>query len=454
MTRNSQVTLGILVGILVSYLPGGLPEAVAERRNVVVLPFDGPRASSARLGVIRALKKRVQFVPADEFLGVAEERGSDPDQPEGMVTICAALEIDAVIRGQVTRVRRGRYKVTITVVDGGTGMPAGGKAATVRGKRRIKRAGAAIGRKLTPLLSQTARPVAPPRAVEPEPAAQEAAPRKRRARKASSASKDGEDRGPLGLGGLFDLSLGIGISRRDYKMEGDDPSKNRRYDGGVYPEINLRLDLYPAAPFVDHFVAQNMGLGLAFAHHLSISTTLRDKNGKPQDVDTSALELLVDLFFRWPIFGEEPTSPELKIAFGFGMRDFKLGENHVLPSFKYRFLRIGVDGYIPLMTPLVAIQAGIDIRPILAVGQEALDALGEKSGMFALAVRGGLGGRTAFGLFYGATFEYQHFMGDYSGRTEYKGKAIPAGAPASLRTAPSSTTESYIRVWALLGYSI
>ena len=45
-------------------------------------------------------------------------------------------------------------------------------------------------------------------------------------------------------------------------------------------------------------------------------------------------------------------------------------------------------------------------------------------------------------------------MGDYSGRTEYKGKAIPAGAPASLRTAPSSTTESYIRVWALLGYSI
>ena len=444
MPRNRQLTLGILLGILAAYMPGGIPAASAESRTVVVLPFKGPKASSARLGVIRALKKKSQFVPADEFLGTAAEYGVDPLQPEGLVTICAKLEVDAVVTGKVVKVRRGRYRVTVTVIDGGTGMPAGGKAATVRGKRKIRRAGKAIGHRLAKLVAQTSRPIAEP-TVSSE---QEPKPRPRAKKKARKG------KGLGGMGGLFDLSVGIGMSRRNYEMEGDDPSKNRRYDGGIYPEFNFRLDLYPAAPFMDHLVARSLGLGIALAAPMSISTTLKDKKGQAQEVDTSSLEFLLDLLFRWPILGEAPTSPVLKAAFGFGMRDFKLGENHVLPSFKYRFLRIGVDAHIPLMTPLIAIQAGIDLRPILAVGQEALDALGEKSGVFALAARGGIGGETAFGLFYGVTFEYQHFMADYAGRVEYQSKAIPAGAPSSLRTVPSSTTESYIRVWAQLGFSI
>ena len=440
-----------MVTLLAAYLWGGVPRAAAQTaRRAVVMPFKGTKASSARLGVIRGLKGRVEFVPADELLSVATEHGLDPEQPEGLVSLCARLEIDAVVMGKVDVPRRGRFRLTVTVVDGGTGMPVGGKAATVRGNRRLKKAGSAIARRLGPLLTQCARPMAPPTAVEAEPAA--------RSTSRSSGGDEGggyKNKGPAGLGGLFELSLGLGFARRDYRMEGDDPSLNRRYDGGIYPEINLSLDLYPAAPFVDHLVARNFGLGLTFAHHLSISTTMRDSNGQPQDVDTGALELLVDLFFRWPILGEDdPTSPLLKVAFGFGMRDFTLSENHVLPSFKYRFLRIGVDGHIPLMTPLIAIKAGIDIRPILAVGQEALDALGEKSGVFALGVRAGLGGKTSFGLYYGAMFEYQRFWADYAGRIEYANKPLPSNAPRSLRTAPSSSTESYIRVWALLGYAI
>ena len=414
------------------------------------MPFKGAKASSARLGVIRGLKGLVEFIPADELLSVATEHGLDPEQPEGLVSLCARLQVDALVKGKIDMPRRKRYRLMVTVVDGGTGMPVGGKAATVRSKKKLARAGKAIARRLGPLLSQTSRPMTAPAEVQAAPAAA-AAPT------SSEGSSSGgyKGKGPAGLGGLFELSLGLGISRRDYKMEGDDPSKNRRYDGGVYPEINLRLDLYPAAPFMDHMAARNAGLALAFAHHMSISTSVRDSNGQPQEVDTGSLELLVDLFFRWHILGEDdPTTPLLKVGFGFGMRDFTLGENHVLPSFKYRFLHIAVDGEIPLMTPLIAIKVGMDLRPILAVGQEALDALGEKSGVFALAVRAGLGGKTSFGLFYGALFEYQHFMADYAGRIEYASQPIPSGAPRSLRTTPTSTTESYIRVWFLLGYAI
>ena len=438
---------GIMAGLLAACLPVGIPAAEAQTsRQVVVLPFKGAKANTARLSVIRGLKGKVSFVPLNMALETATERGLDPEQPEGIVSLCAHLEIDAVVTGKVDVPRRGRYRLTVTVVDGGTGMPVGGKSATVRRKKQLPRAGAAIARSLGPLLAQTSRPVAAPSEVEATGVKVDDV--------AADSASESEGRGPAGLGGLFEFSLGLGISRRDYRMEGDNPTEDRRYNGGVYPEINFRLDIYPAAPFWNHFVGRNLGVGLAFAHHLSISTTKRDSGGAQAQVDTGSLELLVDLLFRWPLFEDKSTTPVLKAALGFGMRDFTLDPNHVLPSFQYRFLRIGVDAEIPLMTPLIALKAGIDVRPILAVGQEALDALGEKSGVFALAVKAGLGGKTSFGLFYGAMFEYQHFMADYAGRTEYLNKQWPTDAPKSMRIAPSSTTESYIRVWFLLGYAI
>jgi len=447
MPAKNQLMWGILAGLIVAGLPLGIPVADARpSRQAVVLSFKGVRANAARLGVIRGLKKKVTFVPVNMALETATEKGLDPEQPEGIVSLCAHLEIDAVVTGKVESKGGGRYRVTVTVVDGGTGMPVGGKSATVRGKKRIPRAGVAIARSLGPLLAQTSRPMVAPSEVQADDVQVDDL--------APDTGDESSGKGLAGLGGLFEFSVGLGISRRDFRMEGDNPAENRRYDGGVFPEINLRLDLYPAAPWVDHFVARNLGIGLAFAHHLSISTTKRDSNGAQAEVGTGSLELLVDLLFRWPLFKGEATTPVLKVALGFGMRNFSLDENHVLPTFKYRVLHIGVEGDIPLMTPLIALKVGFDVRPILAVGQEALDALGEKSGVFALAVRGGLGGKTSFGLYYGAVFEYQHFMADYAGRLEYANKQRPPDAPKSMRVTPSSTTESYIRVWALLGYAI
>ena len=82
----------------------------------------------------------------------------------------------------------------------------------------------------------------------------------------------------LSLEGLFDVSVSMGISKRSYKLEGADPTLDRAYEGGVYPEFTLRLDLFPAAPFMDNFLA-NIGLGVVYTRHLSVSTKMTTKQG-------------------------------------------------------------------------------------------------------------------------------------------------------------------------------
>ena len=435
LSRTTRWKLQVV--ILALWAICGEPVAEAQKK-VVVFNFAGPGGAKARRGVIRALAQQVTFARVDNFLAEGDMAGVNPVRGKGLVTTCTRAKVDAVIKGKVTRRRRGRFTVTVSVVNGGTGERLGRRAATVRGARRLMRAGAAIGKQLLPMLREAEHAAIKPAApVEPRPVRKF----KPRPRKVKKKKKTG-----LSFKGLFDVSVSLGISMRNYKLAGADPTLDRKYEGGVYPEFNLRLDLFPVAPFLDNF-ARNFGLSMGYTRHMSVSTTMNTKTGEVE-VDTGSQELLLDLLVRWPIF-DKPTSPVILGHVGWGMRHFTLGDNYILPTFKYSFMRFGLGGRIPLTSPLIALEVGFDLRPLMAVGQDAIDAFGQKEGGFSWSLRGGLSGRTSLGLFYGLMFEYLKFTTDFAGRFDITGSAPPV-----VRKDPTSGSDSFIRFWFTVGYGM
>ena len=451
--------LGALVGALVLASPL-LEQAAQAKKRVVVLAFSGPGGVRARKGVITALAKKVRFIKAGNFLEVGDQAGVDPTGA-GLIPTCTKLRVDAVIKGRVKRKGR-RYSIIVSVVNGGTGKREGRRAARVRGTRRLLRGGMAIGAQLLPVIRQTAykkkrrrarpRRARPRRVVQPVPVpvyqpGATPAPRPRPVRKATRTRKARKQKkGGIQLDGLFDLSLSLGISMRAYHLAGADSKLDRRYDGGVYPEFTARLELYPMSLLMQNF-ARNIGLALSYTRHLAITTAMNTTKGEVE-VDTGSQEFLLDLMLRWPIL-DRPTTPVILVSAGWGLRDFTLGENVILPTFKYRFVRFGVGGRVPLTTQLIALEVGFDLRPVMAVGQDAVDAFGEKDGGLGYALSGGVGGRTSFGLFYGLTFEYLRFGNDFLGRSDIQGSA-----PALVRKDATSGSDRFIRFWARVGYGM
>ena len=218
-------------------------------------------------------------------------------------------------------------------------------------------------------------------------------------------------------GGLFDASVALGMSMRAVQMDGQD-----KYTGGMYPEFIIRADFYPLVLATRGFL-RNLGLGLSYARDLSLST--KDKDGNP--VDSSAQEFLINLQLHW-VFLDRDTSPEVTILAGFGLRDFNLGDNVILPSFNPKFIRFGFDGAIPFGTQYIGLGVGFDARVLLAAGANAVHYLGNRSGGFGIAARAGLQGLNAANV---------------TGIDPTKGD----------HPDPSTLVDRYIRLWAGAGYA-
>jgi len=371
----------------------------------------------------------------------------------------------------------------VTVIDGGTGSVVGRRTAAARNVGKVAAAGASLGGQCVPLVTKAqARPgggdqlvagrtetAAAPTPAPPTPAPQSQAAadhadipvyqpsRPSGKHKSDDEEGDGESddeerlskRRSGGKGkydGLFGVSVAFGGAARQAVVAEVTPTvDDANYEGKVYPEVIVSAEVYPAVAFTKSFV-RNFGLGVTYSHHLSISTKVGER-----DLGTSSQELLIDLRYRWPLFNWA-TPPELLIVAGGGLRDYTLDENDIMTSFNYRFLRFGLDGYVPFGTPLLGVSVGFDVRPLLTVGQEAVNFLGSKSGGLAFAVRGGVRGRLAFGLSYFAELEYLRFGTSFQGLTA--SGVSDAGKNKRDRAGATDGTDRFIRFWLGAGYAL
>jgi hypothetical protein len=486
--RRNISSLFVLLSVVITH--GLILERTAEaaKKKAVVLSFSGANSGAARGGVTNALKAKVTLISTEKYKETAEELGVDGGEADGMVAVCAKLKCDAVIKGSVGGKGR-RFTLVVTVFDGGTGEALGRRAATVRGAKKIGRAGSAVGAQCLSLVQKgkfrqgrVAKVKAKPSEPEPEPEHEKPRPppadvsdipeykpvkqakRVKKGKKKNTDDEGGEDNesseegddeegrvskkgGKTSYDGLLDVSICLGLSSRKALIQGDVPDQDRSYDGGMYPEVVIRAELYPFAPFTRGFV-RNVGLGLSYGRHLSISS--KDKDGNP--VDTGSQELLLDLRLRWKVL-KTITSPVLSFFGGFGMRDFTLGTNETMASFKYKVVRIGAEGIIPLGSPLFALFLGADVRPILSPGGssegDSVYHYGAKTAGLGYSVRGGAYGKHSLGLFYFLTFELLQFKTSFAGL----GSGI-TNMGALDRADPSTHQDRFLRFWVGGGYAL
>jgi hypothetical protein len=387
--------------------------------------------------------------------------------------------------------KKGRkFAVAVTVLNGGTGEAIGRRAGTARGVRKLAAVSATLGAQCAEYVAQgqfkasetaaQARPAAPatpppgkavrtaaspgdtsdvpvykPSSAAPPPAAEAKSSRRGEGEEDEGVRKQA-DRGSLA--GLFAVSVALGFSSRVATVsvtnadQGQSAPSDSKYDGGMFPEFTVRADLYPVTFFTRSFF-RNLGLGVGYTRHLTISTKMPAKNqatgvDEQVPVSTSSQELLLDLKLRWAILSSA-TSPEVTFLAGFGLRDFNLGDNTVLPSLNYRFVRLGVEGSVPLWTPLAAVFVGFDARPLLGVGQESVDHLGVKSGGFGFAVRGGAQGRLSLGITYFLVAEFLRFTAEWKGLAEDTTNLGPLD-----RIVPTQGSDRFLRLWAGVGYAM
>lgn len=463
--------------ILCAYL-GLEVQAFAARKRVVVMRFSGPGAARAYRGVIQALRRRSRLVTTRAYLRAARRARIRPTAPAAITQVCAKLRCDAVVTGQVRRAR-GRYQLTIAVHDASTGDLVGQREARVRAARRLSGAGAQLGRSALRLIARTQAPLRSDKAVAARPppvsepsGAQEREPSEEPPPRApsvnasdavapppmaeeeaeSSSGRAREDARVSAAAGTddtletFAVGAGLGFAIRSYELATADETSS--YDGGAYPEFVLDAAVYPLARVTSTF-ARHLGLGLAYSRHLSISTEDTSGSQAASDVETSSQQFLVDARVRWFVLARA-WSPVVFGAVGWGFRDFDLAANDVLTSFNYQFVRISADVAVPLGTPYISLEVGFDIRPLIGVGQDAVNAYGERTGGLAWAARVGAFGELPLGFFYFGRFEYLHFGMDFAGRTDLGADQVREVD----RIVPSSGSDTFLRFWLGAGYAL
>ena len=454
----SALLLAFFLGAGLAASPG---IASAAKKRVVVLPFSGPGGATARAALVRGIKRKVRLLALKTYRRTATRLGVDGNRGSGLATTAAKLKVSAVIAGEVVKQRRGRFKLVVTVYNGADGEVLGESNKTVRGRRRLRRAGAGLGTGALRWIRQgqvgsgaPAPVAAPPPARAPEevpPLRNDGVAATPPARQAPARDRDDDDDATAkdkpaaaaegGYAGLVAVEAALGFSSRSYSLTATDPNQDRKYSGALYPELSVGLEAYPLLLFGRGF-ASGFGLGLSYSRHLSITTKQREGG---QEVGSSSSELLINLRYRW-LFGPGAAGSMLYGFVGYGARSFGLDPNPTLTSFDYQFIQIALGGRYAFLGDYLGADLLASARPLLKVGQEAVDAFGEKTGGFGWSARAGLSGRLAFGLTYSAQAELIGFSSDFKG--------LSARTAEVDSDVASSGSDFFVRFWLGLGYAL
>lgn len=363
-----------------------LPALASAERRIVVLEFDGPRASQFRREVIRELRDDHQLISQKRFESARDELEDFDDSPEAYAQIAADLDADGIVSGTVDKKGR-NFVLTVRVREGFTGAYTvreakfRGRRARLRGRaaRRFRRDLRAAVSELPDRSELAAEKEAEEEEDEPDEEAvaerepPEDEPEEPEASDAAVSDAVLADRAIRGR--AVELSGGLSFTSRrlTFTTAPDIAQDPQGYDGGMVPGLFVEADVYPMA-FDEKQGGwlRNIGVTAMVDKVLSIESTLQDRDDV--SLSSSQTQWGAGVVYRHN-FGDSPTDPSIKASVRYSSLSFSIDRSMVpdgttieLPDVKYTYIDPGLAVRYPI-TPEIAASAEGRLFVIRGTGQ-------------------------------------------------------------------------------------
>jgi hypothetical protein len=360
MLRVALVFWGTL--LLVLFAPLSSRAAVTEEGapNIMVRPFDGPKAKALQERVVKVLEEQgADLVPAGFEGPQAMETDAD------YAAVAARLNIQAYIQGKATNDNTG-WKLELNVRQGSDGTVVGGAEFTASWFPGLL---TKIDEELISTLEKALSGAKVPEGAPPEEPTEE-----------TPDQPEEEKRPPKPL----ELDAGVGFVFRNYQatnavtLPGVLPTRDQ--SGGM-ADLRIGAAFYPGALFTDTFLA-NLGLIGHFERSLGGTTQAGDDPTDQYvsgDLGTALTAYDVGLRVRLPI-----SENELGFSAAYGNHTFEIDDGATLadplaaadddraklvPNVAYNYIRIGTDFAYTMKA--YSLKADLGLRIVNTAGEEA-----------------------------------------------------------------------------------
>jgi hypothetical protein len=323
--RSALLLWGLLLSVLLVSLPSFAAITEEGAPNLMVRPFDGPKARAIHERVVKTLEDQgADLVPA----GFEGPRALEND--DDYAAVAAQLNIRAYLIGTAVNDNTG-WKLQLTVRQGSDGKVVG---TTEFAASWFPGLLTKIEEELIPSLEKVLNTAKTPEEIPPETPVDE------------PSKAEPEKPKPI----PFEVGAGVGFLFRSYagnNSVGDVPTRDQ--SGGM-ATIRVGAGLYPAALFTTGFLA-NIGIVLRFERSLGGKTQAPADLGQPDEIDTTLTAYDLGLRLRLPV-----AMHELGFSATYGTQLFEVAANgdtpvpaaagdptRPVPDVDYAFVRLGAD---------------------------------------------------------------------------------------------------------------
>jgi hypothetical protein len=336
----------------------------------VVLGVGGHRGDLVRRAIVSELDDVVALIPQDQVMHLADSLDVDLDTAEGLRKVAESMGLELFVRGRVEgKGRSAKVEIDVLGPDGLLMSSAKGKAPQTRKSRTklAKRVAQQVQNALIQLedddpvegsdvLDETLEePASPP---PPAPLKVKIEEKPIVAPQPIAAGTPGP---PLASPQkLLGAHAGVAVRSRNARLELSD-GRRAVHETGAFPEITVRLE---GRPYLGLYAAVDFGIEVGLA---SLERT--------REVSTDALHAEATLGYLFDL-----GIVDLGGGVGFGIDRFALGNNRVLDSSLYSYVRVAGIGQLTLLDAIL-IQLDAGLRPVVSTGE-----LGDRYGQSAKAL--------------------------------------------------------------------
>ena len=328
--------------------------ALADKPQLIVVPFTGPQAQRAEAEVVRAVRRMASIIPSGRWAASAKKLFAKGTGPDDVAAIAEDLHADWVVLGTVRRQGQ-EFELVVSLRNGKTGQTAERLRYPLKGPRveapvlsllasEVSRAFAAIvgappsspseptkpktQEPERPRIATTLepnRPVAKPRPVADRPRIPPPHQEPRQIRPSPTPVEDPEPvtapkAGRPRWAPWFDLSAAAMISGRSFDFI---PSALPRFATGVVGGLRLDGTVYPLAFTRGRLHDAFVGLGVGATLDMPFWPPSRGPDGGRYDT----AELRVEGGLRWRFVLYKPMPrPELVLLVGGGLHQFTVAK--------------------------------------------------------------------------------------------------------------------------------